>query len=705
MPCLVAPSFQYSILPMFHEMLLIGRVMRVKVLFDGVIRVSSPSGWPFAIAGTLSWSVDLRQPSRPWIAGQRMSASSAGLVPECQKIEDGMRFSYARLGESPPLANIELIIDVRERGDELSFSAALSNKDPEWTVRAFRFPVLDGIAADGASLLWPNGLGQRFTDLSRFGAGTLHYPSGTAAMPWFSLAGENGGLYLGSHDPGMSPRTIDTAFDKKCKTLSVGVGHLPFVGPGGAWGAPEFVIAPYDGPWQAAARRYRAWYDGAGAGLSDSKWARESSGWLLAVMKQQNGDVMWDYRSGIDRLCDIAAAHGLDTLGLFGWAHGGHDRFYPDYIPDPLMGGESALKDALSRARSRGIRTILYANGMIMDVSTDFFRDEGNEVALLDENMEAAGLHSIRKFHSSTPVIFARACTGSSAWRARMLALAEQANALGADGILYDQVGVYGPACCFGASHGHAVPAAGAAESAGMIREIAESMKKRNPEFVVMSEGVNDSMLGGVGYFHGWGCGFAPSRAMHNLMGREDSFPALFRVSFPEVPLTQRQPNPALDRNEANYAAVHGIRHEIETRYRPDVLFLTLGTAPGSDAYADCAYYPPDVNLLARLDPAAARSYLLKLIVFEQQYAAFLRRGRFMGDEGFIIDDPRITANAFSDGKRVAVCAWNSSGEPRQCSVSIPGRKLVECAEPENEVADPSSPVPPESVRIYVFDR
>ena len=82
---------------------------------------------------------------------------------------------------------------------------------------------------------------------------------------------------------------------------------------------------------------------------------------------------MWDYGS-LDRLADLAEQRGLDTLGLFGWAHGGHDRYYPDYIPDPTMGGPETLKESIRKVQQRGQRVILYANGQLIDSATEFYR-------------------------------------------------------------------------------------------------------------------------------------------------------------------------------------------------------------------------------------------------------------------------------------------------------------------------------------------
>jgi hypothetical protein len=239
-----------------------------------------------------------------------------------------------------------------------------------------------------------------------------------------------------------------------------------------------------------------------------------------------------------------------------------------------------------------------------------------------------------------------------------------------------------------------------------MIREIAATLRTRNPEFIVMTEGIHDTLLNGISYVHGWGCGYASAGARHNMFGGVGAFPALFRTTFPELPMTQRHPNPTLDRHQANYAAVHGMRHELETRYQSDVRYLTTGKMPEVADYADCAYYPPDVELIRRTNRDAARSYLKQLIVFERRYAEFLWQGRFLGDEAFTCDNSALVANAYAskDGD-LAVCVWNPTDCLQPCRLTVADLELTACTEPGNAVADGSALLQPDSIRLYQFER
>ena len=92
-----------------------------------------------------------------------------------------------------------------------------------------------------------------------------------------------------------------------------------------------------------------------------------------------------------------------------------------------------------------------------------------------------------------------------------MYALAEQANSFGADGILYDQLGVSTPFACYGANHGHNVPAySHCEERPAFMRAIADGLQKKNPQFAILTEGLHDTILDSTAIFHG--CVFSGDR-------------------------------------------------------------------------------------------------------------------------------------------------------------------------------------------------
>ncbi|MBI5691079.1 MAG: hypothetical protein HZC55_13405 [Verrucomicrobia bacterium] len=678
---------------------------------------SSPA---IVAAGGPLWTMVIQTPSTPSSPGPQTTLSSSNQTSRQETSADSFKLIYDELRDNTRTWKISLTLEFRREGDGFVARGEIANNAPGWIVREFRGPFLTGIQAPPAEfpLLWPDGLGQRYAT-STGAERTFVYPSGRGTMQWCSFAGAHGGLYLGSHDVTHGAKGFVVRGGAPGKPFEFSLNHQVFSNPGQRWTLPPLVVWAYRGDWHTAARHYRAWFDSVVTRRAAPAWAQAASGWVLCILKQQNGDVMWDY-SDLDRLCDVADQRGLDVLGLFGWAHGGHDRFYPDYIPDPLMGGPGALKSALARARARGKRTILYANGQLCDASTDFYRYAGNEAIVLRENAEAV-TSSIRKFNSSAPVVFVLGCNGAQAWEDRMLALALQAHQLGAAGILYDQLGVAGPTPCFATHHKHASPATPhAGGRSEMLRRIADHMKRLAPDFIVATEGVHDSLLDSTPFSHGWGSGFTPPpAAFYEGAARVDTaagttwpwmrdalsaFPELFRFTFPEQVMTLRHATPMLDRHFANYALTFGLRHEIETRWRADVRYLKDNVVPAAKDYADCTYWPPDVPMMQGTPPAEATRYLKAVTDFARRHADLLWRGRFVDTEGFTLTGAGLVAKAYRTEKQLGVLVWNPTGGARSARVDVPGARLVATSEPERPAPDPAAPLGARSVRLYVWD-
>ncbi len=688
----------------------------------GVALESSNAEFP-AIKGAagLLWSLTLQTPSLPSAPGTRRTVRSSEQQLRITEDAGGISVVADALTEGGQRWDVRVTLQFSREGTGFRLTGEIDNRAEGWIVRDLRCPTLSGIEARPQShpLLWPNGLGQRFTDGVEFGERTFNYPSGRATMPWLAFAGAKGGLYVGVHDPLQGAREFSARFERTTNAYQLAITHPVFCEPGRRWPLPPAILLPYQGSWHVAAKHYRTWFDSNRPVAAAPRWARDSAGWLLAILKQQNGDVMWDY-SALDQLCDVADQRGLDILGLFGWAHGGHDRFYPDYIPDPLMGGRDTLKRALSRAKQRGKRVILYANGQLIDSATHFYRYEGNDAIVLREDSEAV-TSSIRKFNSSTPVTFVQGCSAAPVWERRMLDLAVQAHELGADGIIYDQLGVIGPALCFAKHHNHATPAT--AFSVGrreLVARIAAHMKQIAPDFVVMTEGVHDSLIDSTPFSHGWGVGFTPAPAEFYEGGKGvdptrgttwpwmrdtfTAFPEMFRITFPEVLLTLRHATPMMDRHFANYSLTYGLRPEIETRWQADVAYLKQGRVPTAESYADCTYWPPDIGMMQATPPAEATRYLKQVTAFSRRHGALLLSGKFVDTEGFAFSGEGLIAKGYRHGKQLGVLVWNPTSRAIPAKLDVQGGAFIAASEPEHERVEPDTPVAGRSVRLYLYD-
>ena len=586
----------------------------------------------------------------------------------------------------------EFAISVKD--DAFCFSGSLKSDSGEWIIKELEYPCLPGIFSNikNISIYWPQGLGMYFNDPEVFGKRSLWYPSAMgAAMQWFSVNSQDAGLYIGIHDPLQSTKVLNLSYSGSDKSFNASISYPIY---GNEYKIPDMMVKSYNGKWYNASKFYRSWYDKHFKAFKAPDWAIDDSGWLLAILKQQNLEVMWPYKD-IDKLCDIADQYNLGMIGLFGWAVGGHDHLYPNYPPDNLMGGRSELKKAIERAHKRGIKIILYANGKIMDTSTDYYLYNGIETIVLKGNKEPDIQYYIKQ-KNSTPVIFAQACTGSEVWRRTMFDLGLQAVSLGADGILYDQLGVMLPELCFSKNHDHQPGESDAKYRLQMVREISQKMKELKPGFIVMTEATNDAIIREIDYFHGWGLGTAES---------QNAFPELYRYTFPELLATQRNPNPMITQTEANFAAIYGFRHEIESRYPGDVDYLLHGTLPTAESYSNVVS-PPDIIKMNLVSAEEATKYVHILIEFEKTNMDFFRHGKFIDQDGIEITGNNIIAKGFLNGNRIGVVVWNKNKEAQsEFSISIPGYQLKNAMEPGKEKTDASSPLNPNSVRLIVFEK
>lgn len=673
--------------------------------------------------GEPMWAVLVQPDTAPPVAGAPLALRDRQQAVQRAAVDGGLRWSCASLTDGRRTWKIAVTLDLRAKGDGFEVTGEVRNDEPGWMVCGFTGPVLDGIRADLSTqpALLPEGFGRRicrppdpkapappWTALGpRFEAATP-YPGSRGTMQWCAFAGATGGLYLGCHDATHGAKTFSLRYDPADGRFALAVQHQAFCPAGSSWALPPTVLLPYEGTWHAAARYYRAWVDSAAPLREPPAWVRDASGWLLCILKQQNGEVLWDYPS-LAKLCDVADARGLDILGLFGWAHGGHDHLYPEYRPDPRMGGEQALREALKEARRRGKRTILYANGQLQERDTELWKAEGRHLAIVqrDGGTEQQTWH---KFRNAPAYRFDLGCLASSRWGDRMLALALQANDLGADGILYDQLGMSGPMACYGAGHGHAAPAmVYTADRVAFFRRIADRMKKINPDFILMTEGLHDSVADTVSLFHGCVLGmFTAARDETPARLRGDTvstaFPEMFHYTYPEVMSTVRVPTPMMDRAMVNYTCAYGLRYEIESRYAPDVRYLREDRLPDPAEYEQ-VISKPDLAMLRATPPAEATRYLKQAIEFQRANAGLLRQGRFVDDEGFALHGTGLVAKGFAAGDRLGVLVWNPGAQAAAFTVDVPGAALMSASDPEHAKTEAFAPMPPQSIRLLVWKR
>ena len=213
------------------------------------------------------------------------------------------------------------------------------------------------------------------------------------------------------------------------------------------------------GGWTKCADLYRAWANRWFRPVTPPEWVRRFTGWQRIIMKHQHGEIY--FRSpDLLRVYRDGKRYGLDTLLIFGWWKGRFDNGYPDYEPDEVLGGAEALRQAIADIQREGGHVILYNNGVLMDVTTEFYQKIGKYCA--KKNIDGAEYREYYQFANNGMMLrtfgyksFSTACHGTAEWKAKLLENAQIKLQFNPDSIFFDQLGGHWPRFCFDARHKH----------------------------------------------------------------------------------------------------------------------------------------------------------------------------------------------------------------------------------------------------------
>lgn len=662
------------------------------------------------------------------LTGRRVTIEDRNQVYHQKKTEQGYELFYPRLKNNDESFDISLLLKIIIDGDAFRIDAVLENHTTDWIATDVTGPVLNGIQADLKEypILWPQGLGikageavgawpwrKKGDDLVLSGT----YPAVEFNMQYITFAGKESGLWIGSPDEERAAKKFEILYAASTKTLKASICHFSCVPPGSIWKKTLVEILPYRGDWHTAADYYRQRCSGwMNAGRQKPDWVNDATGMFLVIMNQQkNRHAMWRYDQIGAKMTDDAFAQGFNMIGLFGWHKGGHDVNYPVFEPDELLGGREALKKGIAAAQARGQKVCLYSNGQLIDDElTGVHKNKTEKLAVVNRDgskpSEVWTIFDDIEGHS-----FGRACLLSEEWCKIMLDLAKDANDLGADGILYDQIAVGGPMPCYSPNHGHPVPAmTHGASGAMLMRRVQDEMKKINPEFIVLTEGFNDASLDSCSFYHSIGTGVYGTPALNEIRQWRDGemsnglFRPLFPYTWPEASLTIRNPIPLQHRRASNMACFLGLKNEVEVRFPADVETLSTGRLPAMSRYKQDHLSPSRVNTLKLAEFAGRNTlndmtYTKMMNDFRLKYRDLLLAGRFRDTVGFI-SSGKVLAAAFEAKNRFGVLVWNPEEEPVSFSVEVPGKKLMEAGGPENGIEkEPFSPLSGNSVRLLIW--
>ena len=573
-----------------------------------------------------------------------------------------------------------------------------------WRIR--NWPA-EGVKRPGRTVWDPAGDGV-FTLTKR-----LKYPGKFGTMQWCTLTDGVKGFYLGSDDTQCVAKDFRVTYDSKAKTARLGFDLPMFVPTGVKFAVPRLFFDAYAGDWKVAAKRYRAWWDSCRKIVRIPDQVKDSVGSLMVILKQQNGEFVWPY-TDFESLGDAALAHGLHNIEMHGWGIGGHDRLYPEYDPDPSMGGRETLMRGVAALKRRGLHVTLYSNGQLQQCGgTKWYEERGWMCPIRLRDGSPLQEYWI-KYNAVGGVHFDVVCPACELWRRQMLKICKDARDLGYLGFFYDQIGKQWPWPCFDVRHGHrAGQYVWQADRETLFKGIIDEMHKTDPDFILWSEAFNDTLLPSVACYQGLdyvrqGDGRDDSWKAENRFVPDigcEMYPELTVYTFPELITCDRVSDPFCTRARANGCAATNLRVDFEVRYPGERAYVEKGALPSKWEYDRVS--SKTAGLAYMQEPGhwqEDRDYLKCVSDFRRRYREILLRGTFRADEGFAVSGgEKIIANRWTgtNGEE-GVLVWNAADKPADVKVTF-SRPLVACAEPERGEVAASDPIGANALRLYRF--
>ena len=482
-------------------------------------------------------------------------------IPVCSSMQKGrvMRegtalvIEYDRLvSEYGDLCPIGFRVRVEKEDGVLKFTSEIRNDSEDMRVNECFCPLADfrELCADKEfdALYWPEGLGTRYRnpwELLRSKTPfyyshderetfiQLHYPR--ASMGWYGVESGDKFLYVARYDPQFRHCFLTIRHRIHDDNLMFGVNHFPMARPGEHLTQPSTVIGLLDGDWRSGADRYRDWADRTFFRVQPkAEWVKELTGWQRIIMRSQYGE---DYYKADDlpAIYREGAKYGIHTLFLFAWWKEGMDRGYPAYT-EPYPGAFKALSENIRKVQQMGGRVILECNCHFLDPTSDFYKQYGDLVKIIDINGNEVrvnfgyyGRGSFRETYGR--VQFPIVCAGTEVWRDQLIRQLKLMGDLGADCVFADCYGGCPYQPCFNDrhEHGHRVDEEWIYHRQFFERALDYS---RNADKVLGTEVVTDIAASYTQFVHGL--------VNVDFKIRSNAFPQLFRYTFPEVITTER---------------------------------------------------------------------------------------------------------------------------------------------------------------------
>lgn len=664
----------------------------VKVSEEGLLTELSFGGRNYAGAYPL-WRLYYNTPEQ-----KEIEVSGWNEKPSFVKtVADTVFIDYARVGGKA----FALGLKIWTEGACVRFAASLRNDEPHTVIRELQYPLVGDLQIPSDyKLLTTHTGGQIFdnpvwkisnvdvrplymTPAQKFRQYDLQYPRNAAAN-CYAFVGKDHGLYFGSHDTSLQQtwHGLRTYPDRNTighvtsdfKHLEAGFYRYPNAMCGDSWSNDASVVVPYEGDWTATSRIYRRWADTWWKHSPVPGWVQDMTGWQRIIFKHQYGEYLRTYEDLNGRIAAAGESVGCNAVLAFGWWKEGMDNGYPNYSPDDAQGGDPAWKQAIAKYRSNGGRLLLYFNGRLIDVESDFYRSGGGpRVANKDntgreftEHYKFTGEGTTLGYYDSRT--FAIADMSRREWRDQLVRWADRAMDLGADAVFYDQLGVAEEFPNWDLSREFPVQDIFTGRyKAETLREIRDHIKARNPEFALGTEWLSDCTSQFCDFVH-----------IVEFTALPESFPEWFRYTFPEVVWSDRCVRDDNDvPRRVNNTLLKGLRNDIE-------VFRCRGLIDETPVY---------------------QAHLAKINAIRHDFPELLLEGRYTATDGFVCSNPALTARSYTAGKRMAIVVTNTGSKKQKGKISVPGYKLTDSRSIGGKVSGNAVTLAQNELAVLIFEK
>ncbi|MBE6411432.1 MAG: hypothetical protein E7036_02630 [Opitutales bacterium] len=568
-------------------------------------------------------------------------------------------------GEFP----VEVKCEVKE--DEVYFSAKITNNSKDKLLREFQFPMIKNanlskdvkyVHSGGGGGIIPNFYANVISAQTQYKSQDnkaveryTPYPM-NRTMNFYTLMNDNYSLLFASLDPQFE-LTLHLARYRKVnnvfKYMDIAMVKYPFIKTGESYQTAPFLISPHSGDWRVSAKKYAkgaTWFKAPKA----PDFIKKMNGWQRMILRHQYGTILFPYAK-MDNIRKAGMDCGIDTMLMFGWWEEGMDAGYPLYTPEKTQGGDAELKKRIKEFQSKGGKVLMYFNGQLIDMSTDFYKNEGHKLCVKNPSGaphieqypfggEGTGLRVLG--HK----MFVTGCHGTKGWEEVLLKkYVDRALALGVDGIFLDQLG-FGSRICWDKSHGHKVPCTNMMwYKQEMLRKIRAYIKEKAPNVAFGVEYVGDATSQHVDFVHI--CGFDYNTYKGKGGKPEFKYIPLFRYAFPDITLSDRTIRDDSDiERRLNTCLMWGLVSDIEI-YR---CRKTIDETP---------HY---------------KQYMAKANVLRDKYRRLILEGTYSDRDYAKVSNGKMHYTTFKNGDEIAVFVTNNWQKNLKGKVEIDGYKLTE---------------------------